>query len=109
MRHTQDPDRAAGGIFLIGLALLFITRFWWPGIMFVIAATIFARTLAEGKSWQSATGAWFFMIIGLVFWLPINLGDLWPLILVGIGLFMLFGKRPNSDDEDAIKHKNDII
>ena len=44
-------DRASQigiGIFFIGLGLLLMTGWWWPGIMFVLAATVIARRLAAG-------------------------------------------------------------
>lgn len=110
--HTQrDPQQIGGGIFLIGLALLFLTGWWWPGIMFVIGASMLARTIAEGDAWQSNRGALMVILIGVIFGLPssfINADLLWPLLLIGAGLFMLFGgdyrpdlgKRKNDDAPD---------
>ena len=42
MVDKKRSDQAAGGVFLIGLALLFMTGYWWPGILFVIGAGILA-------------------------------------------------------------------
>jgi len=93
---SQNADQVSGGVFLIGLALLFLTGWWWPGVMFVVGASIIARTMAEGKPWQSATGAFWVIGIGILFGVPglfagINWGMIWPIALIGIGLFMLFG------------------
>ena len=104
--NKQHAEQVSGGVFLIGLALLFLLDFWWPGIMFVIGASIIARTLAEGKEWTKATGAFWVIGIGLVFWLPdvlnIDFSNLWAFILIGIGLFMLFGGqyRPKMSRHD---------
>lgn len=77
--------------------------------MFVIGASMIARSISEGEAWQNNTGALWVLGIGVVFWLPglfsINFGTIWPLILIGIGLFMLFGGdyRPdifNQHDDD---------
>ena len=120
VKHSKErADQISGGVFMIGLALLFITHWWWPGIMFVIGATIIARTMAEGKDWTTATPAFWVIGIGVVFGLPgliggIDWGTIWPLGLIALGLFMLFGgnMRPkigryDDDDEITDKRKND--
>lgn len=115
MHNKKRADQVSGGVFLIGLTILFmLDGFWWPGIMFVIGASLIARTMAEGKPWQSATSAFWIIGIGVVFWLPsilsINFGNLWPLMLLAIGLFMLLGggkKLNTSYDDFTGKRKND--
>lgn len=109
---SEKATQIGTGVFFVGLGLLFLSGWWWPGIMFVIAASIFASTIAAGERWQSATGAFWLIAIGIVFGLPGLVGDIagafgqiFPLILMGIGLFMLFGGRyrPKVDG----KRKND--
>ncbi len=111
----EKATQAATGVFFIGLGLLFLTGWWWPGIMFVMAASILARGMAAGESLKEASGAWWLIGIGLLFGMPGLLGGiassfwkLFPVILVGMGLFMLFGgkyrpciskaKRKNGED-----------
>ena len=112
---SEKASQIGTGVFFVGLGLLFLSGWWWPGIMFVIAASILARTMAEGEGWQSATGAFWLIGIGVIFGLPGLIGDIagafgqvFPLILIGMGLFMLFGgryrpnisgKRKKDDDE----------
>jgi hypothetical protein len=114
MSHKrQHADQVGTGVFFIGLALIWLTGFWWPGIMFVLGAMIIARTMAEGKPWQSATGAFWLIGIGLVFWLPgflnLNVGSIWPVLLILLGAFMLFGGkyRPRIERYEDEKPKND--
>ena len=111
----QDAGQISSGVFLVGLGMLFLTGWWWPGIMFVTAASIIARTMAEGKPLTSATGAFWLIGIGVVFGMPGLIGEIaggfwnfFPLILIAIGLFMVFGGRyrPNVDNYDE-KPKND--
>lgn len=113
MDREEKASQASTGVFFVGLGLLFFTGWWWPGIMFVIAASILARTVAEGERWQTATGALWLIAIGVIFGIPGLINDIagafwqiFPLILVGMGLFMLFGgkyrpkvsgKRKNDD------------
>lgn len=112
MDKEEKASQASTGVFFVGLGLLFFTGWWWPGIMFVIAASILARTMALGERWQSATDALWLIAIGVIFGIPGLIADIagafwqiFPLILVGMGLFMLFGGkyRPNVSG----KRKND--
>ena len=114
----QQAGQVGGGVMLIGLGLLFLTGWWWPGIMFVVAASILARTMVEGKPMSSAIGAFWLIGIGIIFGIPGLIGNisgqlwqLWPIILIALGLFMLFGGRyrprverydekPKNDDDD---------
>jgi len=111
----QDAGQISGGVFLVGLGMLFLTGWWWPGIMFVTAASIIARTIAEGQHPKTATGAFWLIGIGILFGMPGLIGEIaggfwniFPLILIGFGLFMFFGGRyrPNVDNYDE-KPKND--
>lgn len=115
--HWQSHEHAeqiAGGVFLIGLALLFLTPFpFFPGILFVIGASSLARGMAEGQEWTSVQGALWMFGLGLLFLVGFNIG----LLLVMIGLSMLCGivfKPPfmkaggsGSDDKPKRKLKND--
>jgi hypothetical protein len=92
----ERADQTAGGVFLIGLALLFMTGWWFPGILFVIGAASMARTLAQGKTWIADKGALLMFGLGLLFGLPSFLGGLIvPLGLIGVGIYLLYGERLN--------------
>ena len=109
--------KIGNGIFFVGLGLLFLTGWWWPGIALVFAASALGRALAAGKSWQEARGALLLAVIALLFSLPGLMGSLsgafwrWlPLIFVGLGLYMLFSGRCRSlfghgDDDEKRKNK----
>lgn len=97
----RGNDQTFAGIFLIGLAILFITNYWWPGIMFVIGIAMIARTVSEGRAWNADRNALVVIGIGLVFaaWdfiddvLRIDGGILWPVVLILVGIYLLFGQR----------------
>ena len=115
MEFNEKASQAATGVFFVGLGLLFFTGWWWPGIMFVLAASYLARAKAAGQPWQSATGAFWLIGIGLVFGIPGLIGDVagafWhflPLILIGIGIFMLFGGRYRPNVSGKRKNDDDI-
>jgi hypothetical protein len=104
---NQRAEQVSGGVFIIGLALMFMgTLPWWPGILLVIGASSLARGLAEGQRWYSVQGALWMIGLGLLFWT----GFSFPLLLIVIGLSMLFGFvfRPpmfrggRADEDDSI-------
>src|SRR5262249_47416312 len=80
----------AGGVFLIGLGLLFANVLpFWPGILFVIGAASIARGMAEGQAWYSVSGGLWIIGVGLLFLLHFS----WPMLLILVGVAMLFGYR----------------
>jgi hypothetical protein len=88
MVSKQRADQIAGGVFLIGLGLLFTDVLdFWPGILFVLGASSLARGIAEGRAWYTVSGGLGLIFLGLIF----LMGFSWPLLLIMIGGAMLFG------------------
>lgn len=85
----ERADQVAGGVFIIGLAIMFMTGMWWPGMLFVIGFSNLARGMAEGREWYSIQGALWMIGLGVVFTVGFSL----PLLLILIGLSTLFGYR----------------
>lgn len=112
MVSKERADQIAGGVFLIGLGLLFtgVVSFW-PGILFVIGLSNIARGMAEGRAWYNVSGGLWLIGLGVVFLFNFS----WPLILILIGLSMLVGYSfkenwgwDNCDNEaDREKRKNE--
>ncbi len=84
----KRADQIAGGIFLIGLAVLFMTGNFFPGILIVVGLSALAKDAIAGKPLQSS-GALIPIAIGLVF----DFGFSLPLLLIGIGVALLMGWR----------------
>lgn len=98
-----NPEQASGAVFLIGFGLLFITGWWFPGMLFVIAASTIAGALVAGQPWYSAQGAVWMIGIGLIFWLNLS----WGVVFVLIGISILLGWQQNEHCKQ--KRKNDDI
>jgi len=93
MFKSLEPDRAAGGVFLIALGIIAVLGYWWPGILFAAAAAMITRGAVTGQRWQNLTGALVVIAIGLFFALEDlipNIHSLWPLALIVLGVFLLF-------------------
>ncbi|MEL6309494.1 MAG: hypothetical protein AAFR81_23140 [Chloroflexota bacterium] len=102
MNNVQlNSEQASGAVFLIGFGLLFITGWWFPGMLFVIAASAIAGALVAGKPWYTAQGAVWMIGLGLIFWLNLS----WGIVFVLIGISMLLGWQKN--EQDKRKRKND--
>jgi hypothetical protein len=89
-------------LILIGIGVLALTGYLWPGIFFVIGGALIIGGLAAGKNWSEMTGGLIMLAIGIYFVLPFNLNFSsieWfgPAVLIIIGCVLLFrglsGKR----------------
>ncbi len=114
MKHRKRKKRARRvglGVFFIGLAVLFVLETaWWPGILFVLAFSMIARTLAAGKRVRLGSPAFWLILIGIIFGTDLlgsifgSFGNIVPWILIGLGLFLLL-RRGGKKDERVIKKK----
>ena len=94
-----------GVIWLIGIAVLAIFNWWWPGIMVLIGVSALVGGLQSGGSWEQRWGGiqgaiWMFGIAVLAifnWW--------WPGIMVLVGLSAIFGAitRNNSAEKTGAR------
>lgn len=116
MISKDRADQIFGGIFLIGLAVLFATGWWFPGILFVVGAASLGRTYADGKSLSENNGALITIAIGGIF----LIGDVFsffggnwlPLLFILLGGYLLFGDKLKGEGSSASsmeKPKNDMV
>ena len=47
--HRQNADTIGGGIFLIGLGILFLTDWFWPGILALIGVVALVNQTLRGE------------------------------------------------------------
>lgn len=108
MISKERSDQIFGGVMLIGIAILFITNWFWPGILFVLGIALIVKTVNEGKDWTDNKGALIALAVGGFFVLEdaLNLfsGNLFPLILITVGLYLLFGRNLRNDGEKSKNH-----
>ncbi len=101
MVDHQRTNQISGAVFLIGMGIIALLNYWWPGIMFVIGAALLVRGFMTDPKITGITPGIIAILIGLLFALRGVIGDignLWPLILIVLGVAMLFG-------QDVLKRK----
>jgi hypothetical protein len=88
----ERANQVSGGVWLIGLGVLFATGYWWPGILFVLGAGSIAQSLAEGRGWYAFQGALWAIGLGVWFALGTNVATLF--IILGISMLLAAIFRP---------------
>jgi hydrogenase/urease accessory protein HupE len=86
MAHKRQV--AAGitaGIWLIGIGLLFATRFWWPGILFLVGLTAIFQGWVRGQPWYSINGGFWAIFIGIWAVMRFNMAFLF----IGLGAWAI--------------------
>ncbi len=75
MRYDPNQHRAfIGGIWLIGFGILFATRAWWPGIMFVIGITAIIEGWLRRQPWYGMQAGFWSILIGVWALTPVQPG-----------------------------------
>lgn len=92
-RHALRDGSIAGGMFLIGVGMLTLTNWWWPGIMLVIGLAGAAELIRQRRATAAISTFVGFTAMPLAIallnaiaipWLPVG-----ALLLIGLGLLSL--------------------
>lgn len=91
----HNADSISGGIFLIGLGVLFLINWFWPGILLLLGIVNLINQWAKGNLSQGLTGLVIFG--GLSFFFTFNWAweYVFSLALIGIGLLVLINTLQN--------------
>ena len=95
MVDQQRVSQISGAVFLIGMGIIALLNYWWPGMMFVIGAALLVRPFMTDRKIGSMVPGIIAILNGLLFALRSVIGDignLWPLILIVAGVALLFGQ-----------------
>jgi len=108
--HVTSKRRAntiSNGVLLIGLGILFVTNYWWPGILLVVGASVGFRQYLRARFLDLLWTAVIFGGLFIVFFLDGNVG--WDMVLavafmIG-GVYLIFREyflpKPEFGDELA--------
>jgi len=86
-QRTRNPITA--GLLLIGIGALWLTGWWWPGIMVVLGIAIGSGLVFRGRYLAGAVLAAIFFAIPLLVEADIPWGIFGPMVLLGIGAVVL--------------------
>lgn len=93
MARRRRASGISGGIFLIGLGMLLITGWWWPGIMLVIGLSGGAEQIFRGQMSRGIGTIVFFGAIVVVVTIIQSTDVTWaivgPFILIVLGVITL--------------------
>lgn len=83
------------GIFLIGLGILALTGWWWPGIMVVVGLSLAIKQTAKGRPVRGLGLLALMVAIPVLTYsgLLVSWSILGPLVLIALGLGYLVGWR----------------
>src|ERR687885_2252930 len=90
---TRTKSTAAGGITLIGIGMLILTGWWWPGIMVVIGCALAAERYLHGQVAQALSALVVCLAIPVAVAISQHLDVPWhlvgPFILIALGIMTL--------------------
>jgi hypothetical protein len=85
----RQRSGVAGGLILIGIGILLVTGWWWPGIMVVLGVALAAERWLSGRTREAVVVLGIFLAIpvGISLMTSINIPWVWviALVLIGIG------------------------
>jgi len=83
--NSERANAVTGGIWLIGLGVLFATKFWWPGILFLAGITAIVQGSARGAGWAPLHGGLCFILIACWAMMRFNL----TIFFVALGVYVI--------------------
>ncbi len=100
--NSQQANALTGGIWLIGFGILFATRFWWPGIMFLIGISAIVQGFVQDRGWYAIHGGYWAILIGVWAAMKFNIA----IFFIGIGVYVIlsaflkpsFLRKPHVDN-----------
>src|SRR5271156_1168862 len=82
---SQRANAVTGGIWLIGLGVLMATRFWFPGILFLVGITAIVQGSGRRSGWQSVHGGLWLMLLAAWAMMRFSMS----VLLVALGVYVI--------------------
>lgn len=87
--NRQNSDVISIGLFLVGLGLLFLVGWFWPGILLLIGVVSMVNQVAKGEILSGLSSLVFFSVLTAVFSLGLEWQIVLPLALIAVGMLGL--------------------
>jgi hypothetical protein len=89
MERQRARNPITAGLLLVGIGVLAITGWWWPGIMVVLGIALGGGLVFRGRYLEGLVMAAIFFAIPLLTTKDIPWGTFGPMVLIGAGLVVL--------------------
>jgi len=86
MQYHSQANAITGGVWLIGLGVLFATHFWWPGILLLVAITSIVQGWSFGRKWDALHGAFWMVLIAVWAMFKFSMA----FFFVALGVYVIF-------------------
>jgi len=105
--RDEQAHAITGAVWLFGLAALFYTGRWWPGIMFVIGASAIIEGLIERQGWYALQGgAW---ALGIGVWALMHFQIWFIFVVLGVSTLLgAFVPPPMLVKKPRVEHESDL-
>ena len=90
---AQQANAVTGAVWLLGLGVLIVTGWWWPGIMFLIGISSVVQGLVWGQGWYAWQGGLWTFGIGVWALFDYNMLVFFGLVALS-GLLAAFVRPP---------------
>ena len=89
MNRERSRNGITGSLLLVGIGVLLLTGWWWPGIMVVLGIAIGAGLVFRGRYLAGLVMAAIFFAIPLLTQTDILWNVFAPMVLIGVGAVVL--------------------
>lgn len=99
----------SNGIFLISLAILIVTKAWWPGILLAIWATLASRQYLSGRLYYAIVSSIVLLGLFAISFFKYDFDILAPILLVVGGIFIIVREYFFTEDTNGEDKSIEII
>jgi hypothetical protein len=83
--HPNQASAVTGGIWLIGIGVLFATRLWWPGILVLVGLTAVIQQWASGQRWYGMHAGFWLILVAVWACFRYNIA----ILFVALGIYVI--------------------
>lgn len=82
----ESPTRLLVAVWLIGLGVLYVSKRFWPGILFLVGASALIQAYHDPGRRNTGRFGVFMILLGLWAMLRLSL----PVLLIALGVYLIF-------------------
>ncbi len=101
----RQGHEIAGGVFMVGLGILFLTGFWWPGLIFVVGGSILIEGLVRGRGRLALAAALWPILFGV--WALLRYSPAALFVGIGVGSILSVFLKPWNYAKPAVDNSLD--